>query len=1131
MELSRFPSYRVFSIRSIVTFVLTVVITALLWTTLASTTSGALGLDETTANWQGSGSTLLYSGHGYNLASNFSDPTGTVPADATAYQSAVQTSGSSSVSKKIFILYFSSGVDPPTATSAKYVEFDYKNSIVSNPQNQRDINVTPQEPNGNSGSSCNVSGIGYIICPTSEFLADAMDSMFGVLAGLIAVQPSVFGDNNSSMYIAWNIMRSISNVAFVIVFLIIIYSQLTNIAISNYGLKKLLPRLIIAAILVNMSYLIAALAIDISNVLGYSIQDAFNAIREQTFHLTNDDISGFNTNNWGSVTAAVLAGGGLVGGVFFAAGGGLYLLLPILLGVLLTIIFVVIILAARQAIVVIMVIIAPLAFVANLLPNTEKWFDKWKDLFFTMLIFFPAFSLVFGGSQLAGQIIIQNAGDNIVTLIFGMAVQIAPLVITPLILKLSGGLLGRIAQIANNPRKGVIDRNRNWAQNRAEHAKQQNIARGPRLKNPTSWGAGMVRNSDFRKRRLSDSTDIWKQEATNRYEKTPGYGGIEGNERSIERSINGRKAAAELDKEGIHNEHAGHIERLKLTQGTRIHDAAMTVQTSKDGLETQQQHVAGYYNMLRTVGGTELNTSNNALEAAKGNASASEQNKEAYLNQMRTFRSTQLGAAAERLESAKLNAEGMQNTYTTHMDTLKLRQNTPISNAAIFAQSSKEHSEAAQGRVQAMFDNDRNIEGTQLNASMINLEGSKLEAETAKNVTTRYVSDAKSNINGALHVQNMKLEKAKSKTQVGEAELKRIVEEYRSGKITPTTPELTDVMDSMVYDVEQLAAENRGVQAAQNIQQRNVNEALTQLVDVTNSAGTVIGTTESARATELLDIAASVDPNGRIRAKAAATSQLGKIEREALDNNVILLDEQAEAQGVNDIAWARSILQRQLGTIDPQTGQRINQVQQDPGLLEAAVEKLTRDGDIGTVRSAMMEKLGGLGDEEKNKAIMNRVIARNAGVLKVKGGFDIQQKISGLWGASRETMDQSIAFSLGAVTAENISGQKWGWWHSYAEKGPDGRTGLERIVDNVEAMPEGRDKQDTKRMLRSFYANLSTALTSPEIMTKIGDRNDDTADMHEILHTRAGLIDKKVTIDYDLARGGIATPPPRPPQP
>lgn len=64
-------------------------------------------------------------------------------------------------------------------------------------------------------------------------------------------------------------------------------------------------------------------------------------------------------------------------------------------------------------------IVSPLAFVALVLPKTEKWFDRWKDTFVAMLIMFPLFSLVFGGAVLAGGAIIASANNNIFLILLG----------------------------------------------------------------------------------------------------------------------------------------------------------------------------------------------------------------------------------------------------------------------------------------------------------------------------------------------------------------------------------------------------------------------------------------------------------------------------------------------------------------------------------------------------------------------------------------------------------------------------------------------------------------------------------------------------------------------------------------
>ncbi|RZM21168.1 MAG: hypothetical protein EOO88_34090, partial [Pedobacter sp.] len=133
--------------------------------------------------------------------------------------------------------------------------------------------VTNPNANGDEQNSCRVEGVGWLICPVTKFMANIADKAYDlVLKELLAVQPlNVTAPTSDPLYQAWSVMRNLANIAFVVAFLIIIYSQITNVGITNYGIKKLLPRLIIAAILVNLSYWICALAVDASNILGSTL--------------------------------------------------------------------------------------------------------------------------------------------------------------------------------------------------------------------------------------------------------------------------------------------------------------------------------------------------------------------------------------------------------------------------------------------------------------------------------------------------------------------------------------------------------------------------------------------------------------------------------------------------------------------------------------------------------------------------------------------------------------------------------------------------------------------------------------------------------------------------------------------
>lgn len=496
------------SMRKLLSFVAALIVTVFAY--ILATAPTAFAAD---AAWNGGN--LSYESNQYNAMADAKAGDSTeIPAGSKVYGYSTNPADGP---QKAYLIYFDPGVDPKTATSAKTVNYSYTPpSTYTNKSSVGTISIDSSSAN-NPTSTCTVEGVGWIVCSLSSFLAEGMDNVFNLLTGFVAVQPIRTSDQSGDLYKAWDVMRSFANIVFIIGFLIIIYSQLTSTGVSNYGIKKLLPRIIVAAILVNISYYICAIAVDITNVLGYSLQHIFIQVRENLFGIHGNTWSD-SMGNWASVTGFVLSGGATVlalgagGAAALAATGGtaaaaIFLLLPILVGALITLLVVLLILAARQAIIVILIIISPLAFVAYLLPGTEKWFEKWKDLFMTMMIFFPAFSMVFGGAQLAGAVIIQNA-TSINLIILGLAVQVAPLAIAPLLMRLSGGFLNRIAGIVNNPGKGLVDRTRKWAGEHADYHRQRGIGGDLKKHNFLRRGA---RSLEYRKRRLQRGTDAWKQ--------------------------------------------------------------------------------------------------------------------------------------------------------------------------------------------------------------------------------------------------------------------------------------------------------------------------------------------------------------------------------------------------------------------------------------------------------------------------------------------------------------------------------------------------------------------------------------------------------------------------------------------
>ncbi len=311
--------------------------------------------------------------------------------------------------------------------------------------------------------SCQIKGIGWLICPVFTFLAEVTDASYWFLdRTLLKLEPialpgSGADDARMQLYDSWRVMRDFANILFIIAFLIIVFSQITSFGISNYGIKRLLPKIVIAAILVNLSYFICAIAVDISNILGNELRGLLmpdGAVLPE-FEGEYEGVR-FDSTGWTGI-AGVILGAVASAAIVYAF---LPFFLPLLASAALAVVMVVIVLTLRQALVVMLIVISPLAFVALLLPNTESYFQKWRSLFTAMLLVYPIISVVFGASALASNILMTATNDFWMQLV-GAGVAIIPLAITPVIMKASGGLLNRWAGIVNDPTKGVFDRSRN----------------------------------------------------------------------------------------------------------------------------------------------------------------------------------------------------------------------------------------------------------------------------------------------------------------------------------------------------------------------------------------------------------------------------------------------------------------------------------------------------------------------------------------------------------------------------------------------------------------------------------------------------------------------------------------------
>lgn len=304
-----------------------------------------------------------------------------------------------------------------------------------------------------SGDNCKKSlgALGWVVCPSTGKISEAVDWLYDKIEQFLVVSP-ISTEDGSPIYEIWKYCRGITNIVFIIFLLVVIYSQITGLGISNYGIKKALPKLIVTAVLVNLSFLICSLAVDVSNIVGNSLRGVFTSIEESTLATSSVQAGSVTLS---SMFSALVNGGALTlgaGAIAFEF-GMIWMLIPIALGAIVAVVTGLITIALRQAVVALLIMISPLAMVAYMLPNTEQWFKKWKDLLTRMLVFYPMFSLLFGASSLAGFAIIMSAKDGF-GLLLGVAVQIFPLFFAWKLMQMSGTFLGGI----NAKLRGLADK-------------------------------------------------------------------------------------------------------------------------------------------------------------------------------------------------------------------------------------------------------------------------------------------------------------------------------------------------------------------------------------------------------------------------------------------------------------------------------------------------------------------------------------------------------------------------------------------------------------------------------------------------------------------------------------------------
>jgi hypothetical protein len=293
-------------------------------------------------------------------------------------------------------------------------------------------------------SSCESSSgfLAPIGCGIINGLAATSDGIFNsFIVPFLQVSPINLDNPNDPTIKAWSNIRNIANV----LLLLALAGAVVGRAVGGdtYAIKKMVPRLLIAAVLLNVSIYLVAGLVDIFNILGHAIGDLIVEPFKNGGKLEYKLSFGATATTLAALVAFAFAV------VAFKGPFLMFLFVFVLLPVLLAFLAVFITLLIRQALILLLVLVSPVAFVLYALPNTEEYFKKWWELLVKSLLVYPIMVALFALSQVLALLLTQaNATSGPRAALAGIAAMIAvviPLFAVPYAFKIAGGAIGGFA--------------------------------------------------------------------------------------------------------------------------------------------------------------------------------------------------------------------------------------------------------------------------------------------------------------------------------------------------------------------------------------------------------------------------------------------------------------------------------------------------------------------------------------------------------------------------------------------------------------------------------------------------------------------------------------------------------------
>ncbi|MEX2006677.1 MAG: hypothetical protein WD877_00650 [Candidatus Saccharimonadales bacterium] len=339
-----------------------------------------------------------------------------------------------------------------------------------------------EQLDGDNTSDCvnDNTGFEWFFCPVTLAISEGVDKMESLITSQLEFDVDKNLSDEGGVHRAWALIRNIVSALLVILMLVMVFSQaMGGGPFEAYTVRKMLPRIVIAVVALQLSWEICQWFIAVANDLGNGVRQLLTAPFGGAENMDlNNILHKLDSKTWelGSqlIIPALLVGGVIVS--FVALPGAFVLAFSLFIGVFAALA----VLLFRNVLIMALTLFAPLAIIAWVLSGTQNYWKLWKDNFLKLLMLFPLImAIIYTGRIFAG-ITAEAAGNNQtagpIDYMIILVAYFGPYFIIFKAYKWGGSLLSGGGMAIANARRGITNANAPWLRTLGERA-QGNLAK------------------------------------------------------------------------------------------------------------------------------------------------------------------------------------------------------------------------------------------------------------------------------------------------------------------------------------------------------------------------------------------------------------------------------------------------------------------------------------------------------------------------------------------------------------------------------------------------------------------------------------------------------------------------------